>query len=198
MAIQLMTCEDTVWNEVDFVEVPAEESQEPKRVEPKRVMLRNSKTQEWLSAHDNEKHVYWSSPKTEPWTWEFFVIENNNRIGTAHGTYLWYDGETGTVWQSPATDDDHDDTEGFLYVSEVPSDENVSPFEVAHSSELVSSQVGDMTKEDTKAAFNAFCKEQRPGVKAEHPGTKLAEQNIILKDIWNTLDPHTQLLYLPV
>lgn len=196
MAIQMMTYDEAVISEVEFVEAPYLGTSDDNG--GRMVLLRNSNTQEWLSAHDNEKHVYWSSPKTDPWTWECFRIdEDTKRIGTAHGTHLWYDAETETIWQSPATDDEYADEEGFLYVSEAASDDNVAPMDDTHEPANKKDTKPPANKEDMKAAFNAFCKEQRPDVKSEHPGIKLTEQNKILKDLWNTLDTHTQSQYLP-
>ena len=59
------------------------------------VTIKNTKNQ-YLTAHSNKKHVYWSDNLYG--MWEFFSYDmDTERIVTIHETYVWFDGYN--MWQ---------------------------------------------------------------------------------------------------
>ena len=190
--------------EVRFLPAPVKEDL---RSDVVMMVIQDSVTGKVLTAHDDKKHVYWSS-SDNPWTWEFFTVEDDLRLMTAHGTYMWYDDEnTKSLWQYSEDDANEcgdDDTEdplvGSLYVTERPTIRvaEEEPEESASKKKPtpISTTKSDSTPAKTeKDAFNRFCKEQRPEVKSENPGMKLVEQNKILKEMWEQLDDDTKQEY---
>jgi 5-methylcytosine-specific restriction endonuclease McrA len=85
-------------------------------VQTKEYVLKSPITGKVLSAHENCKHVYWSSE--EPWNWEYFTIDEHKRIISSHDTYIWYDEESEQMWQYHK---DNDNMEGSLFISGDPS-----------------------------------------------------------------------------
>lgn len=68
------------------------------------ISIRNMKG-EYLSAHSDEKHVYWSNDKYGVWEYFSYDIETQ-RIITIHQTYICFDGNH--MWQYCSSSDDED------------------------------------------------------------------------------------------
>lgn len=157
--------------------------------ETRKYVLRNPVTGDMLTAHDNCKHVYWSS-FDEAWIWGHFTFDEHKRLVSVHDTCMWYDTDTERMWQYHQH---HEDMDGSLYLFDAHKemdDSDDSPPEILNSEMEKMEQ--DQLEND---AFKSFCKKQRPGIKANHPGSSQSEHQNILADIWNGFDDDAKTEY---
>ena len=69
------------------------------------VYIRNKSDGHYLTAHENCKHVYWTEPNDDIWTWEQFSLDDDtNALVTSEGMHLWYNDDDETMWQCDSTD----------------------------------------------------------------------------------------------
>jgi hypothetical protein len=189
-------------------------------------VLKNTTTGDVLSAHDNCKHVYWSSSES-PWTWEHFTFDEHKRLVSSHDTCVWYDEESEQMWQYPKANDDmerslylsgdpppHEEPHGFgnlpesrykkhlKIVNEVekliePPKRGRKPMsDEEKSKKNVMKTLGQDPGQVEEDAYKAFCKEQRSDIKKENPDMKLQEQKKFLKNLWDNLDDNMKLDYV--
>ena len=145
----------------------------------------------YLSAHDNQKHVFWMAPHDNIWTWEQFTFcpENNNLLVTSHGTRTYMDPETDEMWQCehPEEDPEEDpDSFGHLHPdfvfkpvpkTEEPEAENPKK-EQQEKRKLSPKQLG----------LNLFMKATKEKVCKENPDSAWGDQKKILGTMWKELN----------
>lgn len=63
---------------------------------------------EYISAHDDEKHVFFTPANDDIWSWEMWTVDeyttsDDKRVKllkSSHDTYIYMDHESGFIWQS--------------------------------------------------------------------------------------------------
>ena len=137
----------------------------------------------YLSAHDNQKHVFWMAPHDNIWTWEQFTFcpENNNILVTAHGTWIYMgDPETEEMLQCEPEEDPEEDAFAHLhpkFVFEEPEEPEKPNKETKEKRPLSPKQLG----------LNLFMKSKKDKVRKENPDSAWGDHKKILGTMWKEL-----------
>ena len=139
----------------------------------------------YLSAHDNQKHVFWMAPNDDIWTWEQFTFspDNNNILVTAHGTQVYMDPETEEMLQCEIEEDPEEDPDSFGHLhpdfvfEPVPETESDPEEPKKEKRPLSPKQLG----------LNMFMKSKKAKVCKENPDSSWGDQKKILGTMWKEL-----------
>ena len=147
----------------------------------------------YLSAHDNQKHVFWMEPNDDIWTWEQFTFspDNNNILVTAHGTQVYMDPESEEMLQcepeDPEADPEDPDSFGHLHPDFVfePVPEPESEPEEPEEPKKEKKEKRPLSPK--QLGLNLFMKTKKDKVRKENPDSAWGDQKKILGTMWKEL-----------
>lgn len=168
--------------------------------------LRRVSDGHYMSAHDDCKHVYWTEPNKDIWTWEqvSWDPEKENVITTAHGTWIYLSEDDDCLWQCypPEDDEDTDDVSvharlkmdfemDYDSVDTRPACWNVSE---PKKEEPKKKKPSDTKRElsPKQLGLNLFMRAKKDMVRKEHPEGSWGDHKKILGGMWKELSESQQ------
>jgi hypothetical protein len=165
----------------------------------------------YLSAHEDQKHVFWTEPNTNIWTWEQMTLstlgETPHILMTAHGTLLYIDDED-RLWQGYPLSTQEEDYSGYARLRhdfEMDYSVDCKPAawalrEPSHDDELKEEEeevsvVPKKPKRELTAkqmGLNLFMKAKKDSVRSDNPEGSWGDHKKILGSMWKDLSTDQQ------
>ena len=160
----------------------------------------------YLSAHDNQKHVYWMEPNPDIWTWEQMKLttfgETSNVLMTAHGTLMYMDDDE-NLWQGypvEGQEEDYSDYAKLRHDFEMDYSVDCKPeaWAQTNSEEPPTDNQEDVVKKPKRElspkqlGLNLFVKAKKDSVRQDHPDGTWSEHKKILGAMWKDLSADQQ------
>jgi hypothetical protein len=168
--------------------------------------LRRVSDGHYLSAHDDCKHVYWTEPNSDIWTWEqvSWDPEKENVLTTAHGTWIYLsDDDDERLWQCyPPEDEEELEADGFARLrKDFEMDYSVDTRPACWVEEEPNKKEEPKKKEEDKKkrelspkqlGLNLFMRAKKDIVRKENPEGSWGDHKKILGGMWKELSESQQ------
>lgn len=162
----------------------------------------------YLSAHDDQKHVFWTEPNPNIWTWEQMTLatmgETPQVLMTAHGTLLYID-DNDRLWQGYPLSGQEEDYSGYARLRHdfvmdysvdckpaawVQQQESFEKNEDEEEPVAVKKPKRELTAK--QLGLNLFMKAKKDSVRRDNPEGSWSDHKKILGSMWKDLSSDQQ------